>query len=184
MSVVAARLAELLPPDAIIFDEALTNSPELTRWLTPERPGSFFQTPGGTLGVGIPGAVGMKLAHPDRTVVGFTGDGGAMYTYQALWSAAHHRIAAKFVVCHNSSYRLLKENLVRYRQDGDAGGRRDFPPFFDVHEPVIDFVALAGGLGVPGMQVSKPGEVDQALRAMLDHNGPYLLEVVLDREVS
>jgi len=182
MSAVAARLAELLPPDAIIFDEALTNSPELTRWVTPEQPGSFFQTPGGTLGVGIPGAVGVKLAHPDRTVVGFTGDGGAMYTYQALWSAAHHRIAAKFVVCHNSSYRLLKENLVRYWQDSDAG-EREFPPFFDVHEPAIDFVALAGALGVPALRVGKPGEVDQALHAMLDHDGPYLLEIVLDREV-
>jgi len=183
MSVVAARLAELLPPDAVIFDEALTNSPELTRWVTPERPGHFFQTPGGTLGVGLPGAVGVKLAHPDRTVVGFTGDGGAMYTYQALWSAAHHRIAAKFVVCHNSSYRLLKENLVRYWHDGGTG-EREFPPCFDVHEPTIDFVALAGALGVPGMQVSKPGEVDQAIRAMLGHDGPYLLEVILDREVS
>jgi benzoylformate decarboxylase len=184
MSVVAERLAEQLPPDAIVFDEALTNSPELTRWLTPSRPGHFFQTPGGTLGVGIPGAVGAKLAHPDRTVVGFTGDGGAMYTYQALWSAAHHRVGAKFVVCHNASYRLLKQNLVRYWRDtaaGDAGAQ--FPPCFDVHEPTIDFVALAGALGVPALQLSKPGEVAQAVQAMLEHDGPYLLEVILDREV-
>jgi thiamine pyrophosphate-dependent acetolactate synthase large subunit-like protein len=182
MAAVAARLAELLPPDAIVFDEALTNSPELTRWVTPERPGHFFQTPGGTLGVGLPGAVGAKLAHPDRTVVGFTGDGGAMYTYQALWTAAHHRIGAKFVVCHNSSYRLLKENLVRYWQDAGSADT-EFPAFFDVHEPSVDFVALAGALGVPAMQVSKPGEVETALRTMLDHDGPYLLEVILNREV-
>jgi len=184
MSAVAAQLAELLPDDAVIFDEALTNSPELTRWLTPSRPGHFFQTPGGTLGVGIPGAVGAKLAHPGRTVIGFTGDGGAMYTYQALWTAAHHRIAAKFVVCNNSSYRLLKENLVRYWQDtdGDSTGR-EFPPCFDVHEPGIDFVALAGALGVPALQVGKPGEVEPALRTMLEHDGPYLLEVMLDRDV-
>ena len=185
MSAVAAQLADLLPADAIVFDEALTNSPELTRWLPPSRPGHFFQTPGGTLGVGIPGAVGAKLAHPGRTVVGFTGDGGAMYTYQALWSAAHHRIGAKFVVCHNSSYRLLKENLVRYWQDtgGVNASAREFPPFFDVHEPCIDFVALAGALGVPAIQVSKPGEVESSLRAMLDHDGPYLVEVMLDRDV-
>jgi benzoylformate decarboxylase len=185
MSAVAAQLAEMLPADAIVFDEALTNSPELTRWLTPSRPGHFFQTPGGTLGVGIPGAVGAKLAHPGRTVVGFTGDGGAMYTYQALWTAVHHRIGAKFVVCHNSSYRLLKENLVRYWQDvnGSDTAAREFPPFFDVHEPCIDFVALAGALGVPAAQVSKPSDVEPSLRAMLDHDGPYLLEVMLDRDV-
>ena len=64
MAAVAAALADLLPDDAIVFDEALTNSPALTRWLPPSRPGHFFQTPGGTLGVGIPGAVGAKLAHP------------------------------------------------------------------------------------------------------------------------
>jgi benzoylformate decarboxylase len=189
MSAVAARLAELLPADAIVFDEALTNSPELTRWLTPSRPGHFFQTPGGTLGVGIPGAVGAKLAHPDRTVVGFTGDGGAMYTYQALWTAAHHRIGAKFVVCHNSSYRLLKQNLVQYWKDADgpdangSAAAHEFPPFFDVHEPSIDFVALAGALGVSAAQVSKPGDVASALRTMLDHDGPYLVEVLLDRDV-
>jgi benzoylformate decarboxylase len=185
MSSVAAQLASLLPADAIVFDEALTNSPELTRWLTPSIPGQFFQTPGGTLGVGIPGAVGAKLAHPGRTVVGFTGDGGAMYTYQALWTAAHHRIGAKFVVCNNSSYRLLKQNLVRYWQDtGAPDAAREFPPSFDVHEPGIDFTALAGALGVPAAQVCKPDEVEPALRAMLDHDGPYLLEVMLERDVS
>jgi len=105
-----------------------------------------------------------------------------MYTYQALWSAAHHRIAAKFVICHNSGYRLLKENLVRYWHDGGSD-EREFPPFFDVHEPTIDFVALAGALGVPGRQVCKPGEVDEAVRAMLDHDGPYLLELVLESDV-
>jgi thiamine pyrophosphate-dependent acetolactate synthase large subunit-like protein len=89
------------------------------------------------------------------------------------------------VVCNNSSYRLLKENLVRYRQDGgEPGPGREFPPCFDVHEPGVDFVALAGALGVPGIQVSKPDEVEPALRAMLDHQGPFLVEVMLDREVS
>jgi benzoylformate decarboxylase len=108
-----------------------------------------------------------------------------MYTYQALWTAAHHRIGAKFVVCNNSSYRLLKQNLVRYWQDtGGPSTGLEFPPCFDVHEPAIDFVALAGALGVPAIQVSKPGDVEPALRTMLDHDGPFLLEVMLEREVS
>ncbi len=95
--------------------------------MPPTTPGQFFQTPGGTLGVGIPGAVGVKLAHPDRTVVGFTGDGGAMFTYQALWTAAHHRIGAKFVVCNNASYRILKQNIVTYWRD--RGLQPDQPVF-------------------------------------------------------
>lgn len=181
MRAVAACLADLLPDDAVVFDESLTNSAELTRWLTPSKPGHFFQTPGGTLGVGIPGAVGAKLAHPGRTVVGFTGDGGAMYTYQALWTAAHHRIGAKFVVCHNAGYHLLKLNLVEYWRDGGAPTDRPFPAMFDVSEPRIDFVALAGALGVPAARISRHDEVRPALAAMLGHDGPYLVQVDLDQ---
>jgi thiamine pyrophosphate-dependent acetolactate synthase large subunit-like protein len=180
MAAVAACLADLLPDDAIIFDEALTNSPALTRWLPPSRPGHFFQTPGGTLGVGIPGAVGAKLAHPDRTVVGFTGDGGGMYTCQALWTAAHHRIAAKMVVCHNGGYRLLKDNLVRYREENDADPGSAFPPFFDVCEPRVDYLALAAAMGVPAARVEHAGDLSETLRTMLDHDGPYLVEAILD----
>ena len=98
----------------MIFDEALTFSPEVTQYLPPRRPGTFFQTRGGSLGVGIPGAIGLKLAHPDRVVIGFTGDGGSMYTIQALWTAAHHNIAAKFIICNNRSYRILKYNVQQY----------------------------------------------------------------------
>ena len=70
--------------------------------------------------------LGVKLAHPDRTVVGLSGDGGSMYTFQALWTAAHEHIATKFVVCNNHSYRLLKQNLLDYWRDRglDPG---DFP---------------------------------------------------------
>ncbi len=184
MSAVAACLADLLPDDAVVFDEALTNSPDLTRWLTPSKPGHFFQTPGGTLGVGIPGAVGAKLAHPGRTVVGFTGDGGAMYTYQALWTAAHHRIGAKFVVCHNAAYRLLKVNLLEYWRDAGGPTDRPFPAMFDVDEPRIDFVALAGALGVPAARISHRDEVRPALTTMLDHDGPYLVEVHIEQDAA
>ncbi|MBK8175671.1 MAG: thiamine pyrophosphate-binding protein [Rhodospirillales bacterium] len=179
MAAFAEPLAAALPKDAIVFDEALTHSPELQRYWRPDEPGSFFYTPGGTLGVGIPGAVGLKLAHPQRTVVGFTGDGGAMYTYQALWTAAHYRIGAKFVVCNNRSYRLLKQNLVAYWHDR-AVNPPNFPPPFDIHEPGIDYVAIAAGLGVPGVRVSTPDTVPGAIRAMLDHDGPFLIELTLE----
>jgi thiamine pyrophosphate-dependent acetolactate synthase large subunit-like protein len=185
MSAFAEELANHLPEDAIVYDESLTYSTELMRWLLPSRPGGFFQTPGGTLGVGIPGAVGVKLAHPDRTVVGFTGDGGAMFTYQALWTAAHYRIGAKFVVCHNASYRILKENIVTYWSDrGLQPYQPPFPPSFDICEPPLDFVSLARGLGVPGCRVSQPAQIAGAITTMLEHDGPYLIELLLERDVS
>ena len=185
ISAFAEELAKQLPEDTIVYDESLTHSPELTRWMPPTNPGEFFQTPGGTLGVGIPGAVGVKLAHPDRTVVGFTGDGGAMFTYQALWTAAHYWIGAKFVVCHNASYRILKQNIVSYWSDrGLQPDQASFPPSFDIREPELDFVSLARGLGVPGCRVSQPAEIAEAITTMLKHEGPYLIELVLERDVS
>jgi thiamine pyrophosphate-dependent acetolactate synthase large subunit-like protein len=84
----------------IIFDETLTNSPAIERYRPPTKPEHYFLTRGGSLGVGIPGAIGVKL---DKTVIAFTGDGGAMYTVQALWSAARHNVDAKFVIRNNRS---------------------------------------------------------------------------------
>lgn len=183
MSAFAEELAQRLPKDAILYDESLTHLPELNRWLPPALPGVFFQTPGGTLGVGIPGAVGAKLAHPGHTVVGFTGDGGAMYTLQALWTAAHYGVDAKFVVCNNRSYRLLKQNLVDYW--GDRGiNPQSFPPAFDIGGPDLDFVSLAKGQGVPGVRVAQPQEIAPAIDAMLGHQGPYLIDLVLEGEVE
>ena len=129
-----AELADLVPDDAIVFDEALTTSPDVVRYLPPTRPGAYFQTRGGSLGVGVPGALGLKLANPDRTVFGFTGDGGAMYTIQALWTAAHHQIGAKIVVCNNRSYRILKDNIRQYWRERDVP-EHEFPASFDLGSP-------------------------------------------------
>ena len=113
MSAFAEELGRRLPKDAIIFDEVLTHSPELTRWLRLDLPGQFFQTRGGSLGVGIPGALGIKLAHPERTVIGLTGDGGSMYTIQALWTAAHHRIKRQIGHLQQSQLPLTQDQSAR-----------------------------------------------------------------------
>jgi len=178
-----AELAKQLPEDAIVFDEALTCSPDLTRYLPPTEPGHFFQTRGGSLGVGIPGALGLKLAHPDKTVIGFTGDGGSMYTIQALWTAAHHHIGAKFVICNNQSYMLLKLNVLQYWKDQIGVPEHEFPHSFDLKEPVIDFVTLAQSLGVPGVKVEKPEQVGPAIKQMLATDGPFLVDLVITDQV-
>ena len=177
------ELAGQLPDDAVIFDEALTCSPELTRYIPPTKPGHFFQTRGGSLGVGIPGALGLKLAYPDKTVVGFTGDGGSMYTIQALWTAAHHNIGAKFVICNNQSYMLLKLNILQYWKDQISEPEHEFPHSFDLSQPVIDFAALAKSMGVPGVRVEKPDQVKPAIQQALSYNGPFLIDLVVTSHV-
>lgn len=186
MSAFAAELANHLPENAILFDESLTHFPELTRWLPPHAPGSFFQTPGGTLGVGLSGAIGVKLAHPARTVLGFSGDGGSMYTFQALWTAARYRIGAKFVVCNNGGYRLLKLNLLDYWRGLGLTPNQfpEFPPSFDIRDPGLDFVGLAQALGVPGKRVATTADIAPAIRTMLAHDGPFLIDLLLDGGVQ
>jgi benzoylformate decarboxylase len=178
-----AELADLLPEDAVVFDEALTTSPELTRYLPPTEPGAYFLTRGGSLGVGIPGALGLKLARPDRTVVGFGGDGGAMYTIQALWTAAHHHIGAKLVVCNNASYRILKVNIQHwYREQGIANG--EFPACFDIHGPELRFDLLARAMGVPAARVETESQIRPAIDQALATDGPFLIDVRISGEVA
>jgi benzoylformate decarboxylase len=177
------ELARQAPADVIVFDEALTVSPDVTRYLVPTLPDHFFQTRGGSLGVGIPGALGIKLARPEKTVIGFTGDGGSMYTIQALWTAAHHEIAAKFVVCNNQSYMLLKLNILQYWRDQVGVEPHAFPRSFELHSPVVDFATLATSLGVASRRVDHPDQVEEAVRAMLEHPGPFLIDLVISDQV-
>lgn len=173
------ELAVRLPEDAVIFDEALTNSPALTRYIPPKKTGQFFQTRGGSLGVGIPGAIGVKLARPDKTVIGFTGDGGAMYTIQALWSAVRHDVDAKFVVCNNASYKLLQLNIQAYWQE-QAIPERDFPLSFDLSKPRLRFDRIADAMGVESARVERPEQIVAAIERMLGHPGPFLIDLVLE----
>ncbi|MDQ3547450.1 MAG: thiamine pyrophosphate-dependent enzyme, partial [Chloroflexota bacterium] len=175
-------LAEKLPSDALIFDEALTTSPDITHYMPPTRPGQFFQTRGGSLGVGIPGGIGLKLAQPDRTVIAFAGDGGSMYTIQALWTAAHHRVGTKFVICNNRSYQLLKLNLQQYWRER-ALPERDFPTSFDITDPDIQFVEMARSMGVNGVRVETPDQIAPAIDAMLADDQPFLVELMITDEV-
>ncbi|MFI9271091.1 thiamine pyrophosphate-binding protein [Kitasatospora sp. NPDC052896] len=172
-------LAERASADLAVFDESLTASGALAKFLPPRVPGRFFQTRGGSLGVGIPGALGVKLARPELQVVGFTGDGGSMYTIQALWTAARHGIDAKFVICNNRRYRLLDLNIEQYwRELGIAA--HAYPAAFDLSKPDIRFAELAGSLGVPGRRVDRLDQVEDAVEAMLGHDGPYLIDLATD----
>jgi benzoylformate decarboxylase len=176
------ELGTELPEDAVIFDEALTNSPAVTRYAPRTKPGQYFLTRGGSLGVGIPGAIGAKLAQPDKQVIGIAGDGAAMYVIQALWTAARHSVDAKFVICNNGSYRLLQLNLAAYwRERGMAPG--PYPLSFDLSEPPLGFVEMAGGQSVRAIRVERPEQIRPAIDEMLRSNRPILVDVVIEGDV-
>jgi benzoylformate decarboxylase len=165
--------------ECAIFDEALTHTPELLRYLPQDRPGCYFQTRAGMLGTGLPGALGLKVAFPDKLVLGFCGDGGAMQTIQALSTAARHRLGVKFVICNNHSYRILKYNLQAYWRDLDQPVNEAFPACFDLDPPTLRFDLLAQGQGVPAVRVEKPEQIQPALDQALQDDEPFLIDLVL-----
>lgn len=177
------ELSEQIPENSIIFDEALTSSPDLVRYIPPVKEGSYFQTRGGSLGVGIPGALGIKLAKPEQTVIAFTGDGGSMYTIQALWTAAHHDINAKFIICNNRSYKLLKLNIIEYWNERNVDVH-EFPQSFELNKPNIDFCKLAESMGVKAAKVENPEDIKPVIEEALRYEGPYLIDLVISNEVE
>jgi thiamine pyrophosphate-dependent acetolactate synthase large subunit-like protein len=176
------ELAPRLPEDVVVFDEGLTSSPDLTRWLPPRKIGAFFQTRGGSLGVGLASGIGVQAAFRDKTVLAVSGDGGAMYTIQALWSAARHNLPLKYIVCNNRSYRLLQANISQYWGEQGVTGR-GFPLSFDLSKPDLRFAEMAASMGVAGRRVETADQIAPAIEEMLAHPGAFLLDVVLEGNV-
>jgi benzoylformate decarboxylase len=166
------RIAESLPRDAVVVEEALTSSLTLPAVLEHRDPQGYYGLASGGLGFALPGAVGVSLALPGRPVCAVVGDGSAMYGIQALWTAAHLQLPITYVITHNRGYRILKERLVSMRKTDRFVG-------MDIRDPVIDYCALAGSMGIPARRVAEPAEVAPALREGLASGGPRLIEVMV-----
>ena len=173
------QFADRIPAGALVFDEALTHSPELMRYLPLDQPGTYFQTRAGMLGTGLPGGLGLKAAHPDRTVFAFAGDGGSMSTIQAFATAARHELGVKFVICNNRSYRILKYNLQQYWKDAGQAVDLPFPPSFDLHTPELRFDLFAAAQGVRAVRVEREDQIPSALDEALADDRPFVIDLVL-----
>jgi benzoylformate decarboxylase len=174
-----AEIEAALPRDAIVVDESITASLDLVGTVQFDRPGDYVGARGGGIGQALPGALGVKLAHPDRPVVALSGDGSAMYSIQALWTAAHHDLAVVFVILNNREYRILKHNMDTYRQRFGAKPDRGYPNM-DLVGPDLGFVDLARGMGVEAERVAKPDELRPALERALAAGRPFLLDVAIE----
>ena len=135
---VMAEVGRAMPPGAIIVGEGgSTGSPALNASIDRTEPGTFFRLRGGGLGFGLPATLGVKLARPDRPVVGLIGEGEGMYTNQALWTAAHYRIPVTYVVLNNASYRILKVNMKSYLRGLGRDPRPGSYPAMDLDHPTL-----------------------------------------------
>jgi benzoylformate decarboxylase len=170
------RLCEHLPEDAIIVDEGLTSAASLNSWFAFRDRYGYFGNISGGIGWGIAAAVGVQLAQPSRRVVAIIGDGSAMYSIQALWSAANQKLPVVFVVCNNGGYRILKQRLKAFHGDERFIG-------MDFQAPAIDIAGLARSFGVRAHRVEDGAMFDATLKEALAGSEPVLLDVIVDGTV-
>lgn len=177
---VAREMRRAAAPDAVLVDESVTSTAFVRTIFELNEAGTFFYAKGGSLGLGLPAAIGVKLAMPDRQVICSVGDGTALYTIQALWTAARYGLAVKFIVFNNASYMILKGGLLALK--GASAERGDFPGM-DITDPEVDFVKMSESMGVAARRVSKPADLRPALDWAFNENVPTLLDVAISRDV-
>ncbi len=172
------ELSKAAPENAVIVDESITSSLEVAHHFEENENGDYYGGRGGGIGQGVAGAIGVQVARPDRRVLAISGDGSAMYSIQALWTAAHHVLPIIFVILSNREYRVLKHNLDIYRARFDIGSNKPYP-HMDLTSPMLGFPEMAKGMGVPGETVTDANDIAEAMARAVATNGPYLLEIVI-----
>ena len=166
-------LSSAMPADAMLVEEAPSHRLAMQKFMPMRGQDSFCTMASGGLGFGLPASVGTALAHPGRRIVCLIGDGSAMYSIQALWTAAQRKLPLTVVVINNAGY----------------GAMRSFSQVMQVRNvpgldlPGIDFARIAQGLGCEAVRVSKASELAPALSRGLAHDGTSLIEVVVDSAV-
>jgi len=166
-------LAETMPPDAIVAEEAPSTHPILHQYL-PMRPGGHFTAASGSLGYGLPAAIGVALAAPGRRVVAVIGDGSSYYGIQALWTAVEHELPITFVIVNNGGYGAMKDFSALF------GSTRS--PSFDIGH--VDFIGLARGFGCPARRIEHAADLGAALEAAHRSSGPILIDVVVESRIA
>lgn len=173
---VAAALAELCPRDAVIVDEAVTAGMAIYPMTMGMTAHDWISVTGGAIGQGLPNGIGAAIACPDRKVVCLQADGSAMYTVQALWTMAREKLDVTTIILNNASYAILNIELAR------VGAQNPGPKalsLLDLSNPMIDWVELSHGMGVPALRAKTAEEFRDALKEALSIRGPRLIEADL-----
>jgi len=139
-----------------------------------DKPGHWLTSGGaGTMGYGLPAAIGAQLAHPDKTVICVSGDASILMNIQELSTAVQHKTPVKIVLSNNECM-----GMVRQWQEFNHGGRYSH----SYTEALPDFVSVAKGFGWAAERISNPDELDTAVMRCLRHDGPYFLEVAVEKQ--
>jgi acetolactate synthase-1/2/3 large subunit len=172
----AQTVAALLPERAIVCDESITSGRGLMAASKGAPPHDWLTNTGGSIGIGMPLAVGAAVACPGRPVLCLEADGSGMYTPQALWTMARERLNVTTVIFANRAYAILKGEYANVGA-GNMGPRA--LDMLEIGRPDLDWVALAKSMGVPGTRATNLDQLASSLRAGFSSDGPKLIEVVL-----
>jgi benzoylformate decarboxylase len=170
----AHALVRALPPRTPVVDEAITTGFFVRRFHHDSAPDRYFFCKGGGLGWGMPFALGVSLGLGGEPTLCVVGDGAAMYSCQALWTAAHRHLPVVFAVVNNRQYLILKNNL--RGMQGRSVNKGNFVAM-DLDTPAVDYVGLARAMGVDATLVERPSDIAEATRAAMASGRPHLLEI-------
>lgn len=173
---ISQSFALQLPANCIVVDEAITTGRQLRDCMPQAEPHDWLEIPGGSIGYGLPAAVGAAVACPDRRVVAIVGDGSAMYTVQALWSMARENLNITVIICANRKYQILRGELEQMKT-GEPGPSAQ--KMLNLNQPELDWVALARGHGVDALRVDQMEAFNAALKRGLQQEGPLLIEAMI-----
>jgi len=173
---IARTITALLPENAIVVDEAVTTGRGFARFTAEAPPHDWLQNVGGSIGYGMPVAIGAALACPDRRVLCLAGDGSAMYTEQALWTMAREGLDITIVIMANRAYQILRAQLPRVGIRNP--GQRSID-MLTLDRPALDWVGIARGHGVEAGHADDLEGLARQLQRGFAASGPYLVELRL-----
>lgn len=177
---VAARELVAAIGEIPIVDEAIATAGHLRKFLNNHSAKQYSFLRGGALGWGMPAAVGFSLGLGRKSVVSIVGDGAAMYSPQALWTAAHENVPVTFIVINNAEYNVLK-NFMRAQPHYNAAIKDQFIAM-DINNPTIDFQAMAKSMGLISQRVENYRDIKNVVKSAIDSQKPNLVEIIVDVE--
>jgi acetolactate synthase-1/2/3 large subunit len=172
----AHALGALMPEHAIVSDEAHTSGFFLAGATAGAPRHDWLMLSGGSIGDGLPVAVGAAVACPGRKVICLESDGSAMYTPQALWTIARERLDVTTIILNNGAYTILRIEHQRVGA-GPRGAKAD--DMMSLSRPSLDFIALARSMGMSASRATTPDEFVVQLRRALAEPGPHLIDAVV-----
>ena len=168
--------------DFIVIDDSVSSRSALLA-TNKFMPNQMHGERGGAIGWGMGATMGVKLANPNKNVIGIIGDGSAMMTVQALWTAANSDIPVIYIICNNHSYRVLKTNMQIYKKEILNDVEENNKYFAMDFEPPFNFAEIAKTFGLNGYKITKPSEINEYINKAVNSNKTSVLDIDIDGSV-